>query len=488
MKKVKVNYNDPMSEQNYKEIFEEAMNQLHQEYTSCGQESEFILWFNFEYVEDTISEITVSVPSSFMGKQMENKGNFKKVQNKISEISGMEISIKYIVKPKTINNESKPVQFSAVPAESNSSTNNSSSVETPKPAVQKTEESSFKKHSQLRQDYRFETFVPGDNSMYAYNASLAASKNPGKAYNPILIYGGVGLGKTHLMQAIGNYIYNENEKMKIGYISAENFTNEFTSSIFDKKTEQFKKKYRNLDVLLLDDIHFLQGKEATQEELFHTFESIYNKQGQIVFTCDRPVTELKGITDRLRSRFSRGLNVDLQPPSYENRLAIINKKLEIQGKEIPSDVKEYLAKNCQTNVRDLEASITKLIGYRELVGKELTIPITQDLLRDTFSSPLSGTITVETVQKVVADHFNISISDIKGKKHEKKIAIPRHIAVYISRNLTEYSFPELGNEFGGRDHTTIMHSYEKVEEQIKTDTSLNSTIQQLIREIKDYKK
>ncbi len=466
-----------MSEQNYKEIFYEAMNQLHQEYINEGKENDFILWFNFDYVEDTISEITISVPSQFMGKQMESKGNIKKLEQKICEISGMNISLKYIVLKKEIVSK---------PAEPSVQTVKTEHEE--KPAVQEKKTKEFIKHPQLMENYRFETFVPGDNSMYAYNASLAASKNPGKAYNPILIYGGVGLGKTHLMQAIGNYIHNENEKLKIGYISAENFTNEFTASILDKKTDQFKKKYRNLDVLLLDDIHFFQGKDATQEELFHTFESIYNKQGQIVFTCDRPVTELKGITDRLKSRFSRGLNVDLQPPSYENRLAIINKKLEIQNKDMPVDVKEYLAKNCQTNVRDLEASITKLVGYRELVGKELTVQITQNLLRDTFSSPISGTITVETIQKVVSNHFNISISDIKSKKREPKIANPRHIAVYIARNLTEYSYPELSNEFGGRDHTTIMHSYEKIEKLIKTDSSLNSTIQQLIREIKDYKK
>ncbi len=493
-KKVKAVYNDAMSEYNYRDFFQEAMNQIHQEYVNAGKENEYTLWFNVEYVEDTISTITVAVASEFMWQQMIKKGNVDYITQKICEITGQTITLKYVLKTPQLRKED-PIPV----------TQKEKTEETP---IQKSPEIKYEEeddddepvkttgahHPQLHEDYIFENFVPGTNSEYAYQASIAAAKNPGKVYNPILLYGGVGLGKTHLMQSIGNYIYSEKgEKCKICYINAEAFTNEFTSSIVSrtndrKAVDRFKNKYRNLDVLLLDDIHFLQDKEATQEELFHTFNALYDRNCQIVFTCDRPITELKGISDRLRSRFSRGLSIDLQPPNYETRKAILQKKLESKGKHIPEEVIDYIAKNVQTNVRDLEASLTKMLGYVELVGKELTIQIAQEQLRDTFSSPMAGTISIDTIQKVVADHYGISVSDIKSKKRDRKYVIPRQNALYIARQLTEYSFPELGNEFGGRDHTTAMHSYNKVEDLLKTDSSLNATIQLLIREIKDYKK
>jgi chromosomal replication initiator protein len=478
-KKVKAVYNDAMSEQNYHEFWQEAMNQIHDEYKSIGQENDFLLWFNLEYVEDTISTITVSVASEFMWQRMLSKGNVAKVTQKIGELTGQNITLKYIIKTKTAESITKRVEPTVPVTQTHIYVKE----------ISETEQKTMEKHSQLREDYTFDNFIPGDNSAYAFNASLAAAKNPGRAYNPILIYGGVGLGKTHLMQSIGNYIFFEKKsKVKICYVSAESFTNEFTSSIGDKTIDRFKSKYRNLDVLLLDDIHFLQGKEATQEELFHTFNALYDRNCQMVFTCDRPITELKGIADRLRTRFSRGLSIDLQPPNYETRRAILIKKMTMKGKKIPDDVIDYIAKNVQTNVRDLESSLTKMIGYSELVNKELTVQIAQEQLRDTFSSPVSGTISIESIQKVVADHYGISVSDIKSKKRDRKFVIPRQIALYISRQLTEYSFPELGNEFGNRDHTTAMHSYDKVEEQLKTDSSLNATIQLLERQIKDYKK
>lgn len=479
-----------MNEQNYRVFWEEALKQIHEEYKSKNLEDEFKLWFNMEYVEDTLSEITVSVPSDFMWKTMSDKGYVSDIQNKIQELTGQNISIKYILKPKAEIKSENPVENKEIPFENNQIKKNNTDNEIKSNVqFQSKEVKTSRKHPQLREDYTFDTFVPGDNSVFAYNASLAVAKNPGKAYNPILIYGGVGLGKTHLMQSIGNYIYNEKgDDVKICYVSAENFTNEFTSSIGNKTIEKFKSKYRKLDVLLLDDIHFLQGKKATQEELFYTFEELYNNKKQMVFTCDRPISELKEIEDRLKTRFSRGMSIDLQPPNYETRKAILEKKLSITGKSIPSDVVDYIAKNVQTNVRDLESCLNKMLGYSELINKNLTIQIAQEQLRDTFSQPSNGSITIETIQKVVAEHYNISLADIKSKKRDKKFVIPRQIAIYISRTITEYSFPELGNEFGGRDHTTAMHSFEKVEEQLKTDSSLNSTIQLLIREIKDYKK
>ena len=485
-----------MSEQFYKAFWDEALNQLHEEYRNNNKEDEFQIWFKMEYAEESLNEIKVSVPSDFMWTQMVRLGYKDQVQEKISELTGQNITISYVVKPKAPS-QSKPVYTEETVSQEIKNTSNETETkqsssykeeaktESTEAFVQKT----TKTHPQLRSDYTFESFVPGDHTIFAYNASMAAAQNPGKAYNPILIYGGVGLGKTHLMQSIGNYIYNESgDSKKICYVSAENFTNEFVTSVREKSADKFKAKYRKLDVLLLDDIHFLQEKEATQEELFHTFEALYQNKAQMVFTCDRPITELKGIEERLKTRFSRGMSIDLQPPDYETRRAILQKKLILMGKTMPPEVLDFIAKNVQTNVRDLESCLNKMIAYAELMNKTLTLEIAQNQLRDTFSQPASGTITIDTIQKVVADHYNISLSDIKSKHKSKKIVVPRQIAIYIARNLTEYSFPELGNEFGGRDHTTIMHSYEKIEEQLKVDSSLDTTIQMLIREIKDYRK
>lgn len=508
-----------MSEYNYREFFQEAMNQIQLEYKSAGKEDQFTLWFNLTYVEDTISTITVSVASEFMWLQMNSRGSIEKLRQKIAELTGQSITLQHVVRsqsvipkpqvspaapqtpqsPQETIPEPAPSQVQEGPqkqmpaffSETIASLQESEPNEPVQPAaasVQKATDT-LQKHPQLSADFTFESFVPGENSEYAFNAVLAASKNPGRSFNPIFLYGGVGLGKTHLMQALGNYIHRESGgKKKICYISTESMMNEFTSSLLKKTTDEFKKRYRTVDVLLLDDIHFVQKKQGLQEEIFYIFESLYPMHKQMVFTCDRPISELKDIEDRLRSRFSRGLCIDLQPPNYETRKAIIEKKLTNLGKKLPDDVVDLIAKNVQTNVRDLEGCLTKMIGYADLVKKEITIEIAQEQLRDTFSSPLSGTITIDIIQKVVADHYGISVSDIKGKKRDRKYVIPRQNALYIAGQLTEYSLTDLGNEFGGRDHTTVMHSRNKVEDQLKTDSSLNATIQLLIREIKDYKK
>ena len=352
-----------------------------------------------------------------------------------------------------------------------------------------------KKHTDLREDYTFDTFVMGENNSFAYNAAVAVSKNPGRAYNPVLIHGGVGLGKTHLIQAIGNAVY-QSGGLKVIYITAENFTNEFIQSLNDKTPQKFKNKYRSADVLLIDDIHFLQNKESTQEELFYTFDALYNSYKQIVFTCDRPISELKNLTERLRSRFERGLNVDLQPPKYEMRRAILEKKLAYIHDQscskitslIPQEVIDLIAQNVETNVRDLESCLTKIIAYAELVESKVTLEIAQQQLRDKFSSSQPSNISIDVIQRVVADDFNISLVDIKGKKRTKNVTLPRQIAMYIAQEITEFSTTELGIEFGGKDHTTVMHSCQKIREAILTDSKLDSKIQYLIKTVKDYKK
>ncbi len=539
-----------MSDKIYQAFWNEVLRLIREEYIEKNKEDEYKIWFNMEYVRDTLTEITVAVPSDFMWAKMVELGYVGAVEDKITELTGQKITVNYIAKNKIKNSKpvspeekgtkesvtiSAPTEISVQVVNTESPSENIirkteqktlseteeptarqearkthsyipvfSALENPEEEESKAEKDTenskiypsefenhypLKKHPQLREEYTFESFVPGENSEFLYNACLAIAKNPGIKWNPLLIYGGVGLGKTHLMQSIGNYLYKErNGNIKICYISAENFTNEFTNSIREGTTDKFKAKYRKLDLLLLDDIHFLQDKEATQEELFHTFEALDGNKSQMVFTCDRPITELKGIEDRLRTRFTHGLSIDLIPPNYETRRAILQKKLNILEKNIPADVVDYIAKYVQTNVRDLESCMQKIVGYAELLSKPLTIEIAQKQLRDIFSQPASGSISVETIQKVVADHYNISLSDIKSKKRNKKFVIPRQIAIYIARQITEFSFPELGNEFGGRDHTTAMHSYEKVVEQLKTDSVLDTTIQMLIREIKDYKK
>lgn len=466
-----------MSEQNYKDFFEEAMNQIHEEFKSSGNENEFILNFKFSYIEDTLSEIKVSVPSKFLWDRMVQKGNVQKFESKINELTGQEINLSPI--------------FNSKPAETSKNeifVESSKKIESSPSQNSKNSDSSIEKHPQLIEEFTFENFVPNGEHDYAFNACLAAAKTPGnKNFNPILLYGPSGIGKTHLMVAIGNYIYSNNPKLKISYITTESLMNEFTASIRERSTDKFTKKYRKLDVLLLDDIQFLEKSEKLQDELFYTFDEIYNRKGQIVFTSDRPLKEINGIVERLKTRFSRGQNIDLKVPDYETRLAIIDKKLEIQGKSIPQDVKELIAKTFQSNVRELEGALSKMIGYAELMRKELTLDIAKEQLSDSIGSNESGIITVETIQKVVSDYYNISVSDLKSERRNKTVLVPRHIAIYLSRKITEYSLMEIGEEFGGRDHTTVMNSITKIENQLKIDPMIGETIKILEKQIREFK-
>ena len=467
----------------YQEAFEYAMNELHKEYIAKNDEDTFLLWFNLDYVEDTIDTITASVKTEFLSFNMKKNGYITIIQNKIREITGQEnIVLNVIVVKNEINiaPESDDEEIKIV---------KSQTIETQN---EKTDENDTnqkkKKHPLLNEDFNFDSFIPGENSDYAYKAALAVAQKPGKKYNPILFYGGSGLGKTHLMEAIGNYIYQNNpENLKICYISAENFTNEFTSSITSKKTNDFKNKYRNLDVLLLDDIHFLSGKEATQEELFYTFNALSDKNAQMVFTCDRPIREIQKMANRLVSRLSNGLSIDLQPPNYETRIAILQKKLQLKEKELNPEIIEFIAKNVETNVRELEAALNKVLGYIELFGGSPDLDTVKNQLKDLITANSIENISIDIIQKVIADNYQVSVSDLKSKKRDKKFVIPRQIAIYIAREITEISFMELGNEFGGKDHTTMMHAYEKVKDLIKIDPSLNNKIQLYIREIKEHK-
>ncbi len=467
----------------YSVFWKETVSQLKSELS----EQEFAMWFNMEYETSGDQSITLSVPSAFYRDQVKQRYQGR-IEGKLFDLSGQHIGIDFEVRQRTREEAhkgpSKPVSTHPNETVHAGPKVYSSPRQTGGPIVEnhKAERDS---HPQLRKDYIFDNFVIGENNSFAANAAIAIAKNPGVAYNPCLIYGGVGLGKTHLMQAIGNLSWQE-KGCKIIYITAENFTNEFVEAIKNSTTQNFKNKYRNADMLLIDDIHFLQKKNETQEELFHTFNALYDANKQIIFTCDRPVSELKNLSERLRSRFERGLNVDLQPPSYETRCAILSKKVETRGVHIPQDVINLIAKNISSNVRDLEASLTKLIAYAELTKKPVTLESAQQQLRDTFGSPKQNNVTIETIQKVVAEYFSLSYTDLKGKKRTKAISFPRQLAMFIAREITEYSTTELGMEFGGRDHTTVMHGCQKIEERLKAEPSLESTIQKLTKLIKDY--
>jgi chromosomal replication initiator protein len=458
-----------MAEWDYKLFWDETTDQLRQE---LGEE-EFTIWFsNLEYSRASETEITVSVPSFFFQEQFRPRYH-KKIEEKIRELTGKNLDIVLQVVPreeskaeKRAEKEPKP----AVPAQGKEAA-------PPRETVKK-------RHNQLREDYTFEKYVIGENNNFAANAAIAISRNPGAAYNPFLIYGGVGLGKTHLMQAIGNYIY-ENSESKIIYITAENFLNEFIQSISDNKMAAFKNKFRYVDVLLIDDIHFFQDKPGVQEELFHTFNTLLDAKKQLVFTCDRPVSELKKISERLMSRFEQCLKVDLQPPKYETRCAILKSTIENQNADIPDEVIDLVSKNVSSNIRDLISALNKLIAYTKLMGQPITLENAQQQLRDVFASPKQANLSIDIVQRVVSDFFSISPIDIKGKKKTKNIVNPRQIAMYLARDMTEYSTTEVGQSFGGRDHTTVMYSCQKIEDQLKTDPNLYSTIQTLKRMIRE---
>jgi chromosomal replication initiator protein len=465
----------------------EAMNQLEEELS----EQEFAMWFNrMNYVRSDDTRLVVAVPSSFYRDQVKQR-YLPVIEEKLFELSGSKLAIEFEIKkfdsptePSDDGNGSTTRTAGDASPGSNGSSRAAAqaATATAEPAPKR---KTKRPHENLNREYTFDTFVVGQNNSFAANAAMAIARNPGTAYNPCLVYGGVGLGKTHLIQAIGNAVYNEMDNVKVVYVTAESFTTEFIQAIREKNTHKFKAKYRYADVLLIDDIHFLQKKSETQEELFHTFNALYDANKQMVFTCDRPVSELRDLTDRLRSRFERGLNVDLQPPSYETRYAILKKKIEAFNLNIPEEAISLICNNVTTNVRDLEAALTKLVAYAELVNKNITVEITRSQLKDVFASPKQSNVTVDLIQRTVADYFNLSTQELKSKKRTRVVAFPRQLAMYITREVTEYSTTEIGLEFGGRDHTTVMHACQRIEARMRTDPTLEPTLQYLIRTIKD---
>jgi chromosomal replication initiator protein len=335
----------------------------------------------------------------------------------------------------------------------------------------------------LNARYTFDTFVVGGNNEFARAAALAVAENPGEIYNPLFIYGGVGLGKTHLMHSIAHFVLEQNPDTKVLYVTSEKFTNELIDAIQRNTTHQFRDKYRSIDILLIDDIQFIIGKERTQEEFFHTFNTLHESKKQIIISSDRPPKEMLTLEDRLRSRFEHGLLADIQSPDYETRMAILRKKEELDGLKIDEEVLRYIATNIKSNIRELEGALTKIVAFSRLKKRELNLLLAEEALQDIISPNEKKVITVDFIVEVVSEHYNLTPAEIYSKDKSRNISYPRQIVMFLCRRLTDLSVTEIGKSLGNRDHSTVLHGYDKVAGDIQSDSSLHNTIDVLIKKI-----
>jgi len=466
-----------MAEFDNEALWHESLEQLKAE---LG-ELEFNDWFtNIRYLQSSENSIAIGFPSAFHRDRI--KKNYQgKIKAKLLELAGREIALEFQISAK--RGVEKPPE-SQKPSNTVPIETQKDHADAKKAELAPAEKPKRGQHPQLRDDYTFEKYVIGENNNFAANAAIAISRNPGTNYNPLFIYGGVGLGKTHLMQAIGNHIHENSEK-KVIYVTSEDFLNEYVECVRENKMSSFKNKFRRVDVLLIDDIQFFADKPGVQDELFHTFNTILNAKNQVVFTCDRHPSVLKKFEERLVSRFNQGLPVDLQPPRYEVRFAILKAAVGNRETSISDEVIDLLSKKISSNVRDLIGALNILVGYSEMVGKPITLDIAQQRLRDLLISSKQSNLSMETIQKVIANHFSISVNDLKGKKRSQNIVYPRQLAMYICREMTEYSSTEIGEAFGGRDHATVLYSLEKIRGRFVIDANLDSTIETLKRQVKD---
>ncbi|RKY37354.1 MAG: chromosomal replication initiator protein DnaA [Candidatus Omnitrophota bacterium] len=337
----------------------------------------------------------------------------------------------------------------------------------------------------LNPKYTFNDFVVGANNRFAHAASMAVAQSPAKAYNPLFIYGGVGLGKTHLMQAIGHYLLKKNSQTKLAYVTSEKFTNQLITAIQKRTTTRFREKYRCVDVLLIDDIQFISGKESTQEEFFHTFNTLYDYHKQIIVSSDRSPKEILGLEERLVSRFTWGLVTDIQPPDFETRTAILKKKAEREIVKVPDDVLFFIAEKIRSNIRELEGALIRVVAYASLTNSKISITLAQEVLKDAIKEDFFvKVVSIGRIQKIVSENFNMRISDIKKSGRSKAIVYPRQIAMYLCRQMTNHSLNEIGGNFGGRDHTTVLHACEKIKQLRTSDHTLDELLTGFIHKIK----
>lgn len=408
------------------------------------------------------NELTLSVTNDFYQSWLEE--NYLPIISKaVASVSGQEVLIKLAVDRSSKLPEVKPEPESKVPSPGTPSRGRG------------------KRGVLLNPKYNFETFVVGPSNNFAHAAAMAVAQSPAKAYNPLFIYGGVGLGKTHMMQAIGNYVLS-NTTVNVCYLSCEAFTNEYIDALQNKALVQFRKKYRNTDLLLIDDIHFLGGKERMQEEFFHTFNALFDNHNQIVLTCDRPANEIPGLEQRLVSRFEWGLVTELEPPQIETRIAILRKKQEQMNLILPEEVLLYIAEHIRSNIRRLEGSLIRAASYSSLTGRELTFDVLENLLRDTLDQEQQQTLTIEVIQRAVAEYYDIRLGDMTSRKRPQSIALPRQIAMYLCRSMTQHSLPSIGNAFA-RNHSTVLHACRLVKYKMRSDPQLRQSVSVLTHKL-----
>ncbi len=419
-------------------------------------------WFNnIKYVDFIENVFILEVPSE-MNKNVISTSHSEKLADSIKDIAGE--NCQYFIIEENVDLDYKKI------------------IKKKSKEKEKSKKPSNK--SMLNQKYTFDEFVVGSNNQLAHAAALAVAENPGHAYNPLFIYGQVGLGKTHLIQAIAHQVVDNKESATINYVTSENFTNEVVMSIKNGKMEDVKNKYRNSDILIIDDIQFISKKEKTQEEFFHTFNDLHGLGKQIIIASDRPPHEISELEDRLRSRFQWGLICDIQAPDYETRVAILQKKAEAMNIKINDDICNYIATNIKTNIREFEGALIRISALSKLTNMPITLNMATEALKDIFTSNAVKEITPSLIKEVVCRYYNISIKEIESKKRSKNITFPRHIAMYIIRELTELAYVDIGKEFGGRDHSTLINACKKVEKEINEKEGFKKVIDKLILEIK----
>ena len=399
--------------------------------------------------------VTILVPSQQVGLNYISKKYALPLKVAISELTGSDYDIKFVL-PEDIQNVEKEVPVS---------TNYNTSMEM----------------ANLNPKYTFDTFVVGSNNKFAHAASLAVAESPGEIYNPLFLYGGAGLGKTHLMHSIAHHIINNRPDLRVLYVTSEKFTNELIDSLKHDKNKEFRDKYRNIDVLLIDDIQFIIGKESTQEEFFHTFNELHEAKKQIVISSDKHPREIATLEERLRSRFEWGITADIQPPDYETKMAILKKRAELEHLDINQEVMQYVATNINSNIRELEGALNKIYVFANLEKKPVTLELAENALKDTIECQKE--VTPQLIMDVVAEHYNISVSDIISKKKNKEIANPRQICMYLSRKYTDYSLQNIGKIMGNRDHTTVIHGHDKIGKMLETDENLKSNLDIIIKKL-----
>jgi chromosomal replication initiator protein len=444
------------------ELWAEALTEIKER---IGKQN-YDTWFKpVRFVSKSKNEIFLEVPNKFFRDWL-TEHYLREIEAVLTSISKNDVTVTFAVNPKL---------------------EQAAAVTKLERKQEKEPERPSRSHSNLVAKYTFDNFVIGTSNQFAHAASMAVANQPGEHYNPLFIYGGVGLGKTHLVNAIGHRATEQRPNLKIAYLSSESFMNELITSLRRDKMDEFKKKFRNVDILIVDDVQFIAGKERTQEEFFHTFNSLYDSHKQIVITSDKFPKEIPGIEDRLRNRFEWGLIADIQSPDMETRVAILQKKAEIEGVQLPHDVAIFLASNIDSNVRELEGSLTRLGAFSSLTKTPITIDFAKDVLRNNLRGA-EHEITIESIQKTICEYFNIKIGDLKAKRRTQNIALPRQVAMYLCRKHTETSFPTIGDKFGGRDHSTVIHASKTIERKIKEDPHMLTTIEKLERTMNIRKK